>query len=227
MSAAQRMLDVTANNLANVSTNAFKADGLMFKDALEKQMSMNGRSIGQMSFGVEAAGQFTDFSQGTITQTGNPLDVAIDSEKGAFKVRTPQGQVRFTRDGAFRINSQNQLVTRDGSNVLDESEQPIVLDGANIDIDKTGSIKSDGKEIAKLPLFDGTFKKEGNNLFSSSDAQSAEGIGLAPHSIEGSNVNAVGAMVQMIATSRTFEMAQKAVTQHDELTQKLIQSLNG
>ncbi len=227
MSAAQRMLDVTANNLANVSTNAFKADGLMFKDALEKQMNLGGRNIGEMSFGVEAAGQYTDFSQGTITGTGNPLDLAIDNSKGAFKVQTPQGQTRFTRDGAFRLNSDNQLVTRDGSLVLDNNDAPIVIDGTPYQIDKTGVISSNGQEIAKIGIFDGTFTKEGGNLFSSQDAKSDDAIGVAPRSIEGSNVNAVEAMVQMITTSRTFEMAQKAVSQHDELTQKLIQSIGG
>src|SRR5437867_3363233 len=86
MSASQRMLDVTANNLANVSTNAFKSDGLIFKDALEASMTLGGRPIGEMSFGVESDGGFTNFSAGPISQTGNPLDVAIPDSKGAFKV---------------------------------------------------------------------------------------------------------------------------------------------
>src|SRR5579862_5330180 len=104
MNAAQRLLDVTANNLANVSTNGFKSDGLIFRDALEANMSQNGQPIGQMSFGVQSDGGFTNFEVGSISQTGNPLDVAITSPQGAFKVDIGNGQFRYTRDGAFRLD---------------------------------------------------------------------------------------------------------------------------
>src|SRR5438128_8278 len=117
MSAAQRMLDVTANNLANASTTGFKSDGLVFKDALEANLNSGGRNIGQMSYGVVADGAYTNFGVGAITPTGNPLDVAINDSKGAFKVEA-NGQKRFTRDGSFRLDDQKQLVTREGYPVL-------------------------------------------------------------------------------------------------------------
>jgi flagellar basal-body rod protein FlgF len=226
MAATQRMLDVTANNLANVSTNAFKKDGLVFKDALERRMNANGRPIGEMSYGVMAAGEFTDFSAGMLTETGNPLDVAITDNKGAFKVQTPQGP-RFTRDGAFRLNDQKELVTRDGYPVLDNQDQPINLDGSSIEISDQGVITVDGNETATLGVFDGTLVKEGRNLYISNDAQASSTIPVRGKAIEGSNVNAIGAMIQMITCQRAFEMSQKAVSQHDELTQRLIQSMNG
>lgn len=225
MSATQRMLDLTANNLANVSTNAFKKDGLVFKDALEKSLSIKGREIGEMSFGVTTAGQFTDFSQGTLTQTGNPLDLAINGEKGAFKVQLPNGNVRYTRDGAFKLNAEGQITTREGYLVLDESDRPIEVGTGSINIDPEGKVFSDEREVGKIGVFDGAFTKEGSNLYTSTDA-TGSAIGVVPKAIEGSNVNAVEAMVQLITVQRSFELSQKAVTQHDELTGRLIQSLN-
>jgi flagellar basal-body rod protein FlgF len=227
MSAAQRLMDVTANNLANVSTNAFKSDGLIFKDALEASLTSNGQGIGEMSYGVTPAGEFTNFAMGSLTQSGNPLDVAITDSKGAFKVDLGNGKHYFTRDGSFRLNDQKQLVDREGHPVLDKSDNAITINGNEINIQTNGDIQVDGKVVATLGVFDGTFVKHGQNLFTSDDAQPSDTIGVKGKAIEGSNVNAVEAMVQMITVSRSFDMAQKAVQQHDELTQKLIQSLTG
>ncbi|MFI5385211.1 MAG: flagellar hook-basal body protein [Fimbriimonadales bacterium] len=227
MSAMQRMLDVTANNLANASTNGFKSDGLIFKDAFEANLNNNGQPIGQLSYGVMASGGFTNFQVGSISQTGNPLDVAITDPKGAFKVQTPGGQDYFTRDGAFRLNDQKQLVDNSGDLVLDSSSNPITLDGQTINIKQNGDIDVDGQTVATLGVFAGTFEKLGQNQFKSNDAKPVDSITVQSRAIEGSNVNPVEAMIQMITLSRSFDMAQKAVQQHDQLTQRLIQSLSG
>ncbi|HVT11879.1 MAG TPA: flagellar hook-basal body protein [Fimbriimonadaceae bacterium] len=222
MSAAQNMLDVIANNLANVSTNGFKGDSLRFRDALEESMASAGRGIGQMSYGVAPAGEVTDFSMGAVSQTGNPLDVAITDSKGAFKLDNGQ----YTRDGAFRLNDAKELVDRDGNRVLDSSGSPITLDGAEIDIHPNGEIVVDGQTVATLGVYDGTFLKVGQNQFTSTDAKPTDQISIQAGAVEGSNVNPVIAMIQMIQLSRNFDMSQKTVQQHDELTQRLIQSLN-
>lgn len=227
MSAAQRMLDVTANNLANVSTTGFKKDGVLFRDALEANMTVAGRPLGKMSYGVIAEGQFTDFAQGPISPTGNPLDVAITDSKGAFKVDLGNGKTGYTRDGSFRLDEQKQLVTKDGHPVLNDRDQPITLEGAKIAIEKNGAITVDGAEVATLGVFDGTFTKQGGNLYASNDAQASDTISVQSQALEGSNVNAIEAMVQMITVQRGFDLAQKAVSQHDELTQRLLQSLSG
>jgi len=227
MSAAQQRLDVTANNLANVSTNGFKSDGLVFKDALETSLNSDGRPIGQISYGVTPSGEFTNFQVGSISETGNPLDVAITDPKGAFKLDIGNGQYRYTRDGAFRLNDQKQLVDRQGNLVLDNRDSAVTLDGKDIKIQNNGDILVDGQAVATLGVFEGTFAKQGQNLYTSSDAKPVDPIAVQSSALEGSNVNAVEAMIQMITLSRSFEMAQKAVQQHDELTQRLIQSLNG
>lgn len=226
MNAAQRMLDVTANNLANASTNGFKSDGIQFRDALEANLYQGSQSIGQMSFGATAEGETTNFNLGPISQTGNDLDVAIGQSEGAFKVDIGNGTA-FTRDGSFRMDNQNQLVDREGHPVLDVNDNPITIDGKQVSIQKNGDVVVDGQVAGTIGIFSGTFKKEGQNLYSSKDAQPNDQIGLIPKSLEGSNVNPVAAMVQMITLNRAFDMSQKAVQQHDELTQKLIQSLNG
>lgn len=225
MSAAQRMLDVTANNLANVSTNAFKRDGLVFRDALELSMNAGGNPIGEISYGVVPEGEYTSFEMGSISKTGNPLDLAITDSKGAFKVEVGGGQYRYTRDGAFRLNEQNELVDRLGRRVMDDRDQPITLDGSKIEVQSNGEVLVDGQPAATVGVFDGTFVKQGQNLYVSTDARPNDQIGIQGGAIEGSNVNAVEAMVQMITLSRTFDMAQKSVQQHDELSQRLIQSL--
>lgn len=223
MSAAQSMLDVTANNLANVNTTGFKSDGLLFRDALEANMVSGGQSIGQISYGSAPAGEVTDFGMGSINQTGNPLDVAITDPKGAFKLDNGQ----YTRDGSFRLNDAKELTDRNGNRVLDSNGSPITLDGTNIEIHQNGEIVVDGQTVATLGVYDGTFTKQGQNQFASTDAKPTDQISVQGGAIEGSNVNPIAAMIQMITLSRTFDLAQKTVQQHDELTQKLIQSLNG
>jgi flagellar basal-body rod protein FlgG len=227
MSASQRLLDVTANNLANVSTNAYKRDGIIFRDALEMNLSNEGRQIGQISYGAVSDGLFTSFELGSISTTGNPLDVAINDQKGAFKIDIGNGQHRYTRDGAFRLNDQKQLVTRQGYLVMDQNDNPITIEGQEVGIANNGEVSVDGSVTATLGVYDGTFVKQGQNLFLSKDARPVDSVSVQSKSIEGSNVNAVEAMVQMITISRAFDMAQKSVQQHDELSQRLIQSLSG
>ncbi len=227
MSAMQRMLDVTANNLANSSTNGYKSDSLEFRDAFEANLSSGGQKVGQMSYGVVPDGGRTNFDIGTISQTGNPLDVAITDPQGAFKIDVGAGRFRYTRDGTFRLNEQKQLVDSRGGLVLDNSNSPITLDGTDINIAQNGEITVDGQVATTLGVFKGHFTKAGQNQFTSDDATLADQISVQSKALEGSNVNAVEAMVQMITLSRTFDMAQKAVQQHDQLNQKLIESLNG
>ena len=227
MSAAQRMLDITANNLANASTTAFKGDGLIFQDAFEASLNSDGRDIGQMSYGVTPGIEFTNRQVGEIQKTGNPLDVAITTPEGAFKVDLGQGQTRFTRDGSFHLNDQKVLVDSAGHPVLDDGDRPITLDGNEIDIDSSGQINVGGQATATLGVFSGTFVKDGQNLYTCNDSKAMENAGVQSRALEGSNVNAIEAMIQMITLSRSFDMAQKAVQQHDELSQRLIQSLNG
>lgn len=226
MLAGQKWLDVVANNLANVSTTGFKRDELAFSDAYIREMRLHGgrgASIGSLGSGAALVAEYTIFEPGPLATTGNPLDVALMSDKGLFAVETPQG-VRYTRDGAFQLDKDRRIVTKQGHAVLDDSRNPIELPDGEIQIQADGRVMAGSQEIAKIGVFDGTFVKTGGNLFSG-NGQPLEDVAVTAGALEGSNVNAIDAMIQMISVNRTFEMAQKSISQQDELTQRLINSL--
>lgn len=233
MLATQHWMEVTANNLANASTNGYKRDVLMFNDAFDQALKANGgvgASIGSSGAGLMKFKEFTSFERGSITNSNNPLDLAITSDRGLFAVQSPQG-VRYTRDGSFTLDEQNRVVTKAGYPVLDDQQKEITLSGnGKIEVGADGSISLNGKaEGKRIGVFDGTFSKEGNNLFTSSDAAAppqGQEILIKAGAIETSNVNPVDAMITMITIGRNYEMAQKSMQQQDELTQRLIQSLN-
>jgi flagellar basal-body rod protein FlgF len=227
MIAAQKWMDVVSNNLANVSTSGFKRDDVAFRDVMVREMRSGGgrgSHLGSLGSGVILDQEFTIFERGSITPTGNPLDVAIDSDTGLFAVQTPNG-VRYTRDGAFQLDSNRRLVTKTGHAVLDDRGSEIELPLGTISISGDGTVSVDNAEVGKLGVYDGSFKKIGDNLFASATANAIDGPTLKPGSIESSNVNVVEAMITLISVNRTFEMSQKNITQQDELTQRLIQSL--
>lgn len=225
MITAQRAMDLIANNLANVSTNGFKRDGLAFNDALEREMAVGGRSIGSLGSGATVQSTFTDFSAGSLNESGNPLDLAILGEKGLFGIQTDAG-IRYTRDGAFAVNANRQLVTKDGFPVLDDQSKPITLDAGQVSIQADGSIQIDGDIKGKIGVFDASgLTKEGGNRFVASNATAIQAT-VKSGAVETSNVNAVDAMVQMIQLSRLFEMSQRSIVSQDELSQRLIQSMN-
>lgn len=223
MSAAQKMMDVITHNLANASTNGFKQDGLAFSDAFNHQLRAGGRTIGAMSFGPELKTQFTDFSVGSISPTSNPLDLAIPTKEGLFAVETPNG-VRYTRDGSFTLND-GRLTTRQGLPVLDDRGQPIDVPPGALAIGTNGAVTVDGAEVGAIGVFTGTFTHEGGNLFAGANASAMTEPKIRVGALEGSNVNPLASMVSMVGIHRIFELSQRAIAQQDELTQRLIQSL--
>ena len=146
-------LDVIANNIANIDTTGYKADNAMFEEYLMPRAS-DQSFIGQdrrIRY-VEDRASWIDMSQGAIQHTGNPLDVAIDGN-GYFVVQTPNGQQRYTRNGALSINGAGQLVTSDGNQVIGNSG-PITFQSTDHDvvISRTGIITvREGNSTADSP----------------------------------------------------------------------------
>src|ERR1044071_3446343 len=130
--ALQRELDVVANNIANVNTTGFKADGAVFSEYLEKRASAElfASPDRRMSM-VQDRMSWHDMSQGTVQQTGAPLDVAIDGE-GMLVVQTARGE-RYTRNGALQVNNVGELVTMSGDRVVGENG-PIIFQQNHSDI---------------------------------------------------------------------------------------------
>lgn len=225
MAANERWLDVVTNNLANVSTNGYKRDTLVFGTALERELRADGglgADIGSLGGGASVQGEYTDFSQGPVRPTGNPLDLAIRGDGGAFALQTPQG-IKYTRDGSFTI-SNGRLTSRDGFPVLDDRRQPIDIPTGDLTV-ANGEILVAGKSAGTVGVFEAKFNKEGGNLLGASNAQLSTTSTIDSGMIEGSNVNAIEAMIAMIKISKAYDFAQKSITSQDELTQRLIQSL--
>src|SRR5262245_23163859 len=213
----QREMDVVANNLANLTTTGFKADGNVFHEYLMPVARSDWFTGGdrRMSYVLDRA-TWHDMGQGSIQQTGNPLDVAIDG-KAFIAVQTPQGE-RYTRNGALQINARGQLVTSQGYAVMGENG-PITMQPGDreIAISREGAITvREGNNAAesqrgKLRLVGfaqpGRLRKDGTSLF-------AAPAGMAPQpaptatvmqgAIEKSNVSAVGEMTRMIEVTRTY-----------------------
>jgi flagellar basal body rod protein FlgG len=225
MIAAQRAMDVTANNLANASTVGYKQDGLTFNDFYTRQLASNGRAIGSLGSGAAAEGEFTNRDQGRLNPTGNPLDLALANPNGMFGVMTPGG-TRYTRDGSFSLDAQNRVVDRDGNPLLDVDGREILLNGNGpVTISKAGEVTQDDRLVATVGVWQGRFEKTGDNHFSSPDAQPLAGATIEQGSLEQSNVESIQAMVDMIRFGRFFEMSQKSIQTQDEMTGKVIEVL--
>lgn len=239
-----KRIDTISNNIANANTTGFKKDMLItesFPEVLVMQMggastgSISGirmpapfNYIGTLNAGVHVDVVATDFAQGHHDPTGNPLDVAI-SGTGFFTVEANGGE-RYTRDGNFLIDGEGYLVNKDGYKVLGEKGYIKISDG-DIKINKKGEITSEGVLVDKLKTVDfqnySALMKEGDNLYAiiseewAGNEKAFEGI-VHQGFIEGSNVNAVKEMVDMITMLRSYEANQKLIKAHDELLGKAV-----
>ena len=147
MAAQQMMVDVIANNLANINTTGFKRSQINFQDLLYVKMSQAGAEIASginsptgLEIGSGVQGRFNDqgiFTVGELENTGRPLDIAISGD-GFLQVTMPNGEIRYTRDGALQVNANGQLVTSTGYYI--EPAITIPTDAAAIDIGKDGTV---------------------------------------------------------------------------------------
>lgn len=224
MMSAQQQLDVVTHNLANASTAGYKKDGVVFNDTLSRALyGDDGRFVGNLGAGSELSGKYTSMEVGSISMTGNPLDIAIQTPEGFFAVEAPTG-MHYTRDGSFTLNSNRELVNKQGLPVLDSNSNKITLPQGQIEVSSGGNVSVDGIEVAKLGIFEGQAEKIGNGLFRGITMQEQTDPSLLAGAIEGSNVNAIEEMIAMIRLNRIYEMAQRGAQSQDDMTQKLIQS---
>jgi flagellar basal-body rod protein FlgF len=233
--ALRRELDVVANNIANLNTNGFKADGAVFQEFLmpvarADQFLPPDR---RLSF-VQDRATWHDLSQGTVQQTGNPLDVAIDGD-AFLVVQTPRGE-RYTRNGALQLNAAGELVTSAGDRVLGETG-PITFQQQDREIaisqDGTVSVREGN---ANIDAIRGRIRL----------ARFAQPAGVAPQvppapqngaplgpensrimqgALEKSNVRAVIEMTRMIEVTRTYTQVSNLMQQHGDLRRTAIERL--
>jgi len=226
----ERQMDVIANNVANVTTNGFKADRSLFQEYLMPTAREDNFVAGRdrrLSHVMDRA-TFKDFAQGSPDQTKNPLDVAIKGD-GMFVVQTPAGE-RYTRDGSFQIDNQGQLVTASGYPVLGnngpirfqqtDKQIGISADGTVTVLEGTNRIDSIRSKLRIVNFAQPQrLIKEGSNLYSVGEGNAAQPdtkSTLAQGFIERSNVNAVTEMSRMIEINRMYtNMATMLQQQHD------------
>jgi flagellar basal-body rod protein FlgG len=246
MEAQQMQLDVISNNLANVSTNGFKKSHAVFEDL----MYQNLRQVGspsteqsslptglQVGLGVRTVATSRNFSQGTLQQSNNNLDVAVQGN-GFLQVTLPDGTTGYSRDGALQIDNAGRLVNSTGL---------VVSGGITVPANATAvAIGQDGAVTASIPgnvapqaignitiasfINPAGLEPKGQNIYTETAASGQPNVG-APGSnglgtlmqgfVETSNVNVVQELVSMIQTQRAYEMNSKAIQTSDQMLQKL------
>jgi flagellar basal-body rod protein FlgF len=216
--ALRRELDIVANNIANLNSTGFKADGAVFSEYLQPGASGDQflPADRKVSF-VQDRQTWHDMTQGAIQNTGSPLDVAIDGN-AFFVVQTPRGE-RYTRNGSFQVNGQGQLVTSAGDTVLGDGG-PIVFANTDrgITINADGTIRvqeganavDGGRGRLRLASFANAqlLKKDGASTFLAPEGVQPEapgaGVRLIQGSVEKSNVRPVVEMARMVELSRAY-----------------------
>jgi flagellar basal-body rod protein FlgF len=224
-----RQMDLIANNLANINTNGFKAQSLLFEETQVGEASNNGFLLPDRrpKFVIDDANLY-DLQPGQMVTTDNPTDVAMDG-RGWFSVQTPQGE-RYTRNGSFAVDTTGQLVTRDGNPVLTEGG-PITLppsEGA-ISIAKDGTVSTQSGVKGKLKIVDfqnaGDLTKVGETLFDGKNPQPATLPRVVQGQIEKSNVRGVVELSRMIAVEREYQRLTSWLQASDQLRQTAIERL--
>ncbi|MEZ5306528.1 MAG: flagellar basal-body rod protein FlgF [Pyrinomonadaceae bacterium] len=215
MKAREKTLEVQANNIANSSTDGFKAERLSYSTF---ETDERGSPDSQPTVAGVLASSSTDYSTGQLRETGATLDVSIRGD-GFFKIQTERGP-RFTRAGSFSQDAAGQLVTKNGDLVLGD-QGPITLPkDATVAITRDGVITAKGKPIGKISVarFDNpvtALKKDGDSLFAltgEGEAADVPNPDILQGTLESSNVNPVNEMVEMINNTREFESLQRSVT---------------
>ncbi len=248
--AQQRKVETIANNVANANTPAFKKDDITFKEyvkTLEKGLDDINlpnkewapkdfyHTYGAENSKVEVDASFTDFSQGQLSPSGNPLDLGLRG-KGFLEVQTPNG-IRFTRKGILSLRNDGTLVTDTGYPVLKPMQNPtdtpetrkIVIppNTREIAISLKGEVFADGAKIDAVNVQEfkdiQALRKEGNSLFlNSKEDNYSQTSNTTIHQgfIEDSNVNTVSEMSELIKAHRHFESIQNVIKTYDQISQK-------
>ena len=242
LDAQQTRMSVISNNLANVNTTGFKKSQAVFEDLIYQNLRVAGGQTSQQTraatglevgTGVRLVATERDFTQGTLAQTDNALDVAING-RGFLQVLLPDGTSAYTRDGSLQLDAEGNVVTASGYTVLPGVSVPAEAQSLIIGQDGTVSIQLAGQaspqEIGVLTLADfvnpAGLAAMGENLLLETAASGAPQIGapgadglglLRQGALESSNVNVVEELVDMIETQRAYELNSKAIETSDQM----------
>jgi flagellar basal-body rod protein FlgG len=244
MDAQQLRMDITANNLANVNTTGFKKDSPHFEDLIYQTMRLPGGRTQQgttvptglqVGHGTRLSSISKSFSQGSMVQTDNQFDLAIEGS-GFFQIQLPNGQVAYTRDGSFRTDAEGRLVTSAGDPL--EPNMSIPPETKQITISREGVVTAfranatEGTEIGRIQLVDfpnsAGLENLGHNYLKQSEASGEPVIGnpgenglgtISEGFLEQSNVKVVEEMIALITTQRAYELNSKVIQTVDQMLQ--------
>jgi flagellar basal-body rod protein FlgG len=241
MTAQQTLVDVIANNLANINTTGFKRSQIDFQDLLYVKLRESGTEVAvginspeglEVGSGVRVASTIKVFTPGEFQNTGRKLDIAIRGD-GFLQVVLPNGDMRYTRDGALQLNANGQLVTTTGYAI--EPAITIATDAVSVDIGKDGSVNvtdTSGTisnvgtiQLVRFPNASG-LSSEGDNLLAQTEASGTPTTGTAGENgfgsiqsgfLEKSNVQMVTELVNLITAQRAYEINSRAIKAGDEM----------
>ena len=230
MRASMQSLDLLANNMANSSTNGYKGDSEFHTVFVSEAAAED--DTGDATTLPMIQKHWTDFAQGTLEPTNNPLDFGL-SGKGFFVVQGPSGPL-YTRNGSFQLSASGTLDTKDGYPLLDRNNRPLKLDhpGQAIVVLPDGTVQQNGQTIGSMQLVDfkqpGALMKQGGNYF-----ENPEGAAVVTPSnteinqgkIETSNVSAAHGAVRLVSVMRQFEMMQKAIAISNDMGREAIEQV--
>ncbi len=247
MIAQQSNMDTIANNIANVSTTGFKKGRAEFEDLIYHNLKDPGQASGEQSvsptgvqtgLGVRTASVQKDFTQGQTNITKNPLDLNIEGN-GFFQVRTPDGEIAYTRDGSFKKDASGKVVDKNGNSLVPEISVP--EDAMNLEITPSGEVRVMTKNteatttIGQLDIANfvnpAGLKSMGRNLYTATAASGQPntyrpgtvGTGfIAQGELETSNVSIVDEMVNMITAQRAYETNSKVIQTADQMLQTAV-----
>lgn len=224
--ALQKRLDTVANNIANMNTAGFRADGITFETALS-------RAGDTPTAYVTSGSNFISRAQGSVTQTGNPMDVAIQGD-GWLAIQTPDG-IAYTRDGRMKMTATGDIQTLNGYPVLDAGGAPMLVqpDAGPLSIAADGMITQAGRQLGALGLFsipdNAKLSRYGNSAVMTDQAATPI-LDFSANSIEqgfseGSNVNPVLEMTRLIEIQRTFDSVSNSNQTSESSLQDAIKAL--
>jgi flagellar basal-body rod protein FlgF len=227
--ARMETLDMLANNLANASTGGFKLDREFYSLYVSPEADAAAGTPATVPL-IEK--HWTDFSQGTLTPTGNSLDLAL-SGKGFFAVSAPSG-VLYTRNGSFRLSPKGVLETAEGYPVQAQNLKFIQSKSASaLQVMRDGEVRQNGQTLGKLQLVDfpaeADIAKEGNNYFRPADSKikllPAAAAQVEQGKIEDSNVSPAESAVRLVSVMRQFEMLNRAVALGADMNKRAIEEV--
>lgn len=222
-------LNEVTSNLANVNTTGYKRQQLVsqsFGDLVTQFATPT--AFNRVGLGVQEGGKARWESQGPLSRTNNPLHLAISGE-GYFQTQAPEGQVMVTRNGDFRLDAEGYLASQEGHRVLGADNQPIQLAAIateTLRIRQDGVVMSGAAEVARLKVVGN--ENATSQTFPVSNAAVPAMTGnftVEQGYLEGSNVNVINEMVNMITLNKAFTFGQKAITTQDNLLNKTVNDL--